>query len=988
MDREALVRAADAILEALSDLGVPFAGPARSAVHALDSLRRADEARRRLEELLQKAREDFKVRARQEGLEEVAQWVASLPIADLPTFRQALQALLQQSDERDLLHKLEQELKRVPGLDEARRARALALLMDCLRARLSSDEQFRPVITALSVLRTEKQLQALQSAVDRLQEAVNALLGLPEDVLVWPVRRLDEPIAELRAYHLHPKYRLVPYTGVAFEGMRDDLIEWARGLEKAQSPVGLRLYVGPGGAGKTRLLIEAGEALRAEGWWVGFLRAGRLTPNNAPILCRDARPTLLIIDYVADRSEEVRILLRAAARALRERTAPLAIVLLERSLPPWLEKELSTYVDPDYVNWPEFLSLPTVEKAPRELPSVEEVDRSAFFESALQRFRELCPIDPQKPIPRYALAELPESPLHILLLAMLTVEGVQVDQAARPEQVLEYAWSRERSAWERHLRPLIGPIEEWLGEAVERVEDLCVVATLGRRFPSPEAIEAFLREHAEPLPNIRWKDLAQRLLHIFPHAEDGMVPPIVPDPLADFVVAQRLKERPELLRWALPTHEEAERAPEEAARAARQALSVLARIWEQNEEQAEKWMKEVADHVVAWPLIAWSELETLLPNPVYTLALREFLAAFYRGRLDQVFLDEERARIWNNLAAALYALGCREETLQAAQEAVALYRRLAERDPNAFLPNLAKSLNNLGLVLAGLGRREEALQAAQEAVALYRQLAQQHPDAFLPDLAMSLNNLGNRLANLGRREEALQATQEAVQIRRQLAAQHPDAFLPHLAMSLSNLGLVLAGLGRREEALQAAQEAVTLYRRLAQQHPDAFLPDLAMSLSNLGAALVDLGRREEALQAMQEAAALYRRLAQQHPDAFLPDLAMSLNNLGAMLVALGRREEALQAAHEAVQIRRQLAKQRPNAFLPDLARSLATYGFVLMKLGRAREAHAAFAEALQQILPLARAYPAVFGELADALRTAYLQTCRATRQEPDRELIE
>ncbi|MDW8064250.1 MAG: tetratricopeptide repeat protein [Anaerolineae bacterium] len=851
MDREALVRAADAILEALRDLGVPFAGPARSAVQAVDSLRRADEARRRLEERLREAEEDFKVRARQEGLEEVAQWVASLPIADLPTFRQALQALLQQSDERDLLHKLEQELKRVPGLDEARRARALALLMDCLRARLSSDEQFRPVITALSVLRTEKQLQALQSAVDRLQEAVNALLGLPEDVLVWPVRRLDEPIAELRAYHLHPKYRLVPYTGVAFEGMRDDLIEWARGLEKAQSPVGLRLYVGPGGAGKTRLLIEAGEALRAEGWWVGFLRAGRLTPNNAPILCRDARPTLLIIDYVADRSEEVRILLRAAARALRERTAPLAIVLLERSLPPWLEKELSTYVDPDYVNWPEFLSLPTVEKAPRELPSVEEVDRSAFFESALQRFRELCPIDPQKPIPRYALAELPESPLHILLLAMLTVEGVQVDQAARPEQVLEYAWSRERSAWERHLRPLIGPIEEWLGEAVERVEDLCVVATLGRRFPSPEAIEAFLREHAEPLPNIRWKDLAQRLLHIFPHAEDGMVPPIVPDPLADFVVAQRLKERPELLRWALPTHEEAERAPEEAARAARQALSVLARIWEQNEEQAEKWMKEVADHVATWSSMAWSELHVLLPSPHYTLALREFLAAFYRGRLDQKSLKlEERTRIWNNLSVALSALG----------------------------------------------RREEALRVTQEAITLYRQLAKRHPDAFLHELAVSLNNLGNRLADLGRREEALQAT----------------------------------------------QEAVALYRQLAERHPDAFLHDLAVSLTNLGAALTELGRHEEALEAVQEAVALYRHLAEQHLDAFLP----------------------------------------------DLVRSLGMYGLVLMSLGRAREARAAFAEALRQILPLAHAYPAAFGELADALRMAYLQTCQATGQEPDRELIE
>jgi tetratricopeptide (TPR) repeat protein len=95
------------------------------------------------------------------------------------------------------------------------------------------------------------------------------------------------------------------------------------------------------------------------------------------------------------------------------------------------------------------------------------------------------------------------------------------------------------------------------------------------------------------------------------------------------------------------------------------------------------------------------------------------------------------------------------------------------------------SLNNLGADLSEMGRREEALQATQEAVDLYRRLAAQHPDAFLPNLAASLNNLGNRLSELGRREEALQATQEAVDLYRRLAAQHPDAFLPYLAMSLN-----------------------------------------------------------------------------------------------------------------------------------------------------------------------------------------------------------
>ena len=44
---------------------------------------------------------------------------------------------------------------------------------------------------------------------------------------------------------------------------------------------------------------------------------------------------------------------------------------------------------------------------------------------------------------------------------------------------------------------------------------------------------------------------------------------------------------------------------------------------------------------------------------------------------------------------------------------------------------------------------------AQEAVDIYRKLAQSNPAAFLPDLAASLNNLGTFLSALGRREEAL-----------------------------------------------------------------------------------------------------------------------------------------------------------------------------------------------------------------------------------------
>ena len=50
-------------------------------------------------------------------------------------------------------------------------------------------------------------------------------------------------------------------------------------------------------------------------------------------------------------------------------------------------------------------------------------------------------------------------------------------------------------------------------------------------------------------------------------------------------------------------------------------------------------------------------------------------------------------------------------------------------------PTSPRSLNNQSNRLAELGRREEALAAVEEAVTIYRQLAQDRPGAFLPDLA-------------------------------------------------------------------------------------------------------------------------------------------------------------------------------------------------------------------------------------------------------------
>jgi hypothetical protein len=53
------------------------------------------------------------------------------------------------------------------------------------------------------------------------------------------------------------------------------------------------------------------------------------------------------------------------------------------------------------------------------------------------------------------------------------------------------------------------------------------------------------------------------------------------------------------------------------------------------------------------------------------------------------------------------------------------------------------------LRLADVGRREEALATAEEAATIRRRLAEDNPAAYLPDLAKSLNNLAIRHCDFG-----------------------------------------------------------------------------------------------------------------------------------------------------------------------------------------------------------------------------------------------
>jgi tetratricopeptide (TPR) repeat protein len=809
---------------------------------------------------------------------------------------------------------------------------------------------------------------------------------------------------------------VVPYTDVT--GMKAGLLRWCR--DGARATAG-RLVHGPGGLGKTRLLIEVANELREAGWMAGFLDppytdnviTERRQALDQLIAYGDDNGLLIVVDYAESRQKELRELAGRLITRPGGDTRPIRLVLLTRTAGEWW-----TMLHDKTTEIQRLFRRDSQGEGVVALPAIAtpEQRRALFFASAEAMAPTLSAkgydIPAGEPSPgRLARIEHDAGharPLAVQMEALLWLAAAVPDAGpVGVDQLLTGVLGLERDHWDKLLRDdrrRVSYLDDDRARDIQRgVAQVTVVQGTSSKASTERLLMAdrFYGDHRRS--RVAVDPILRDLLRLYGKPEDAGIRQLEPDLIGEHLVA--MTADPELIDGCLAWIGE---EPESQEKRRRDLLTVLQRATHPDHGPAAAGVSALLDHLVktrtrdlAVDMVAVmtdtpgallgrfeqrvdsSDEETLdAVNdalPLQSLTLMEFsfriatrLADDARktstdmGAVSDISPEVHEtsqshlARRLSNLGVRVFNLGHREEALAASQEAVAIRRRLAETRPDAFLHDLGMSLNNISVHLSNLGRREEALAASQEAVAIYQCLAETRPDAFLPDLALSQHNLGIRLTSLGRREEALAASQEAIAIRRRLAEARPDAFLHDLGMSLHNISMGLSSLGQREEALAASQEAVAIYRRLAETRPDAFLPDLASSLNNISMDLTSLGRREEALAASQEAVAIRRRLAEIRSDAFLPDLASSLNNLGNCLSDLGRSDEGLAASQEAVAIHRRLAETRPDAFLPDLATSLNNISVDLFNLGRREPALAASREAVAIRRRLAETRPDAF----------------------------
>ena len=256
----------------------------------------------------------------------------------------------------------------------------------------------------------------------------------------------------------------------------------------------------------------------------------------------------------------------------------------------------------------------------------------------------------------------------------------------------------------------------------------------------------------------------------------------------------------------------------------------------------------------------------------------------------------EGSRSSNAEAMTLTSLATLSRDGGRAAEAEQNYRRALQiyhdlRDER-YTDKSGEVLNHLGVLYHMTEKIREAELAYQEALTVYRSLAQANAPAYLPDVAGILHNLTLLYRGAERRQEAQWVARAEHDVYRGLVRDGYAAYIPELADTLNSLGVLYHTSGRLLQAESAYRESVAFYRGIVQYDPAGCLEDLAGALNNLGVLYRDTQRMSEARRALREAAQIRSDLASRKPRLYTADLVQTLANLQKVYRQLGWTYEA------------------------------------------------------------------------------------------------
>ena len=498
---------------------------------------------------------------------------------------------------------------------------------------------------------------------------------------------------------------LDPYSrAIELVGRGDDLAALEAWLV-GPKPIAVRCLTGRTGSGKTRLALELCERAEGQNWLAGFVAHDELRafqqPQHLASWC-GAQPTLIVVDDAATSAWVLRSWLEQLAEHQGEGALRLRLLLLERhaSVEAGWWAELTRFGGFGRGDITDIVDLPVPLGSLRTI-----VQRRQLLESVMVAASTLDEIDPplQPPAPgadpyfdaRLGDDLLDNEPLYLMMAGLTAVRSRVPHVLANGREDLARALAQaeiERIGRLARDRGLDGPFLQHLAA--------CATLTDGVAFDAAEAL-ALEEQQALQLPPVDGASVAAAMADALQGPTSDVIDAIRPDLIGEAAI--------------LVAFELARRSPDRQA-------GIVARAWRRAPAKTvAAVVRSAQDYAPAdgnHPTLVWLQhLATLTDDPLELMAIVDEVPAATTS------LRAQAAEIQVKIVEFLRADIASSENSQS---------------------RLAMSLNNLAVRLSDLGGREPALQAAEEAVQLYRELAAARPDAFRPNLAGSLNNLANR----------------------------------------------------------------------------------------------------------------------------------------------------------------------------------------------------------------------------------------------------
>jgi glycosyltransferase involved in cell wall biosynthesis len=809
-----------------------------------------------------------------------------------------------------------------------------------------------------------------------------------QTILKMPTKQWQPGTGMAASQLLRAEEGLLPFDP-ARQPEINTLNDW---LDDTKRLLSVRLIVGAGGQGKTRLALELCQQRQARDWHTGFLDSNLEANKMSDIwqfLHKRNQPLLIVIDYAETRQPAFLGLLKAALQ--KKSDQPVRILLLARDGGEWWDNLPSKDRDCEA-----FLSGYGT-TGPFPLPALygAEPDRQDAYKKALQIFAKTLGANAPDLLPDL-VDEHFERPLYIQMAALLALYG---ERPTTAQGLTKALLNHERRYWQGVLAKFGWP------EPGRLAEQLLALTTLAGNFAIPKEAEPYWSAvNGKALRATEFSSLFRALAPLYPGTQG--LQSLRPDLLGEALVAQAL------LRPDAQSLLDAVLSNKASHPIRRNALTVIARLSNQRLDLQETLIEAIAGnfHSCGADVVAVSKETTsrlpelaelafvrlspirksqiagilnplLIEESVQLARLDSLVCEFqvektrekFENKSNQVERMNDYAIALLRFALSLGVIGSYHEACEIDLKALELFRLLRTKDRQRFERNYAGLLSNYSMHLSETGKQEDAIAPAFEALEIRRQLAQKDPDRFESDYADSLMNYANRLSQTGKQEDAIAPAFEALEIRRRLVQENPDHFDPDYANSLHNYALHLSATGKQEDAIAPAFEALEIRRQLAQKDPDRFEPYYADTLNNYAFYLSEIGKQEESLGYDIEALGIYKRLAQKNPDRFDPDYANSLHNYASHLNDVGKQEDAIAPAFEALEIRKRLADQNLDRFGSDLFGIIYSVRFLSWLCNQSDDCATPDIEQLTQFIPSHRISLYL-------LYSAFVEGCIATDQ--------